>query len=242
MTSKVGRPPVSGSALADVAYLRIREMVLRRQLRPGERTSVARLAEAIGIGRSPVKEAVTRLSSEGLLEVSDRRGTSAVRLTMAEVDDLFELRKLFESYAASRAVERITDAELTELDELLKVLEDESITKPLAQQSVTRFIDADVKLHAMIVRAAGNAQLSRYYEMLNLHLQIADYLFRHHAGMREDRHRDHVAIVDALRRRDGTALATLLRSHSESVQHTILAAMRSEEADRAWPGGTDRGR
>lgn len=235
MTADDGQPQAARVPLADVAYERIREMVLRRHIRPGEQTSVARLAAQTGLGRSPVKEAITRLVSEGLLQVSDRRGTTAVRLSRADVSDLFELRQLFEGYAAPRAAQKITDDDLEELSELLVVMEEESLTKPTEQQSVARFIDADVRLHEIIIAAAGNEHLTRHYRLLNLHLQISDYLFRHHTGMREQRHRDHVAMVDALRAKDGEKLATLLNEHSESVKQVILTAMEVEEAeDRSW--------
>lgn len=212
-------------------------MVLRRHIRPGEQTSVAKLAAQTGLGRSPVKEAITRLVSEGLLQVSDRRGTTAVRLTRTDVSELFELRQLFESHAAIRAVRNITDEELQELSQLLVVLEEESLIKPPEQQSVAKFIDADVRLHEIIVGAAGNAQLTRHYRLLNLHLQISDYLFRHHSGMREHRHRDHVAMVDALKAKDGKKLARVLKDHSESVKRVILTAMEVEETEEMpWTG------
>ncbi|MEU7835726.1 MULTISPECIES: GntR family transcriptional regulator [unclassified Nonomuraea] len=231
MTKDQEPMPSPSVPLADIAYERIREMVLRRQIRPGEQTSVAKLASQTKLGRSPVKEAITRLVSEGLLQVSDRRGTTAVKLTRSDIADLFELRQIFEKYVASRAAKNITSAELQELSELLVILEEESLSKPPEKQSIAKFIDADVRLHEIIIRSAGNAHLTRHYKLLNLHLQISDYLFRHHTGMREERHRDHIAMVDALRERDGERLATLLEQHSNSVKHVILTAMEVEEAD-----------
>lgn len=225
------KPPAPARVpLAEIAYDRIREMVLRRQIRPGEQTSVAKLSNLTQLGRSPVKEAITRLVSEGLLEVSDRRGTTAVKLTRDDIINLFELRQMFEQCAARRAVKNITAEELEELHGLLGILEEESLTKPLEQQSVARFIDADVRLHEIIIIAARNDHLTRHFRLLNLHLQISDYLFRHQSGMREARHRDHLEMVEALESGDGERLVTLLGHHSESVKRSILAAMEADAA------------
>lgn len=212
----------------EVAYKKLREMILRYQLRPGEKTSVARLASDMGIGRTPVKEAVTRLVAEGLLHVSERSGTFVTRLGSEDVQNLFALRKLYENYAAEPAIERVTEEQIDRMDKLLMVLEQESLSKQPSERSILRFIDIDVELHKEIIAAAGNPYLSRHYSLLNLHLQIATYLIRHHNEMAHERHKEHVAMVEALHSRDLPNLRKILSKHATEVECVILSSMRKE--------------
>jgi DNA-binding GntR family transcriptional regulator len=220
--------PPKGSLHAEIAYRKIRAMILRSQLRAGEKTSVARLANAIGIGRTPVKEAITRLTAEGLLHVSERSGTFVARLSPEDVQHLFDLRKLYENYAAEAAIERVTQEQIDKLDSLLTVLEQESLSKPSSERSVVRFIDADVLLHKEIIAAAGNPYLLHHYSLLNLHLQVATYLIRHHSAKAQERHNEHVEIVEALRNRDLLTLRKVLSRHATRVEYGILDSMRED--------------
>ena len=104
------RPSLSGEPKAafERAYDAILELIVRQELRPGQVTSVIALSDRLGIGRTPIKEAITRLATEGILNVRGRRGTYVARLEEQNVRHIFALRKLFENYAAPLAAANIT--------------------------------------------------------------------------------------------------------------------------------------
>src|SRR5690606_39498383 len=96
---------------ADQAYNGIINLVLQHELRPGERTSVNLLARRLSLGRTPVKEAITRLQTEGLLSVVGRSGTMVNLVTRKETEQLFALRRTLEAFAADEAVKNVTRSE-----------------------------------------------------------------------------------------------------------------------------------
>lgn len=213
------------SLATEQAYHGIRELILHQKLRAGERTSVASLAERLQLGRTPVKEAITRLSTEGLVSVQDRRGTFVHEPSVKDVRDMFAMRKLLEGFASKEAVKHVTDAELDGLEDLLGRLEAESLRKAPSLRSLSRFLEMDVHFHRLIIQFTQNRALSRLYAGLNLDLQIAIYLKRHDPAMAADRHREHVQMMRALRARDADFLSRSLRGHAEAVEAVVLLSM-----------------
>ena len=214
-----------GPLATERAYHGIRELILHQRLRAGERTSVAVLADRMNLGRTPVKEAITRLMAEGLMTVHDRRGTFVHEPTPTDMRDMFAMRKLLEGHAAGEAVKRVTSDQLDELDQLVARMEAESLRKAPSARSLSLFLEMDVELHRRIVGLAGNATLSRLYASLNLDLQIATYLQRHGPSMAIDRHREHVAMMEALGARDGARLGRRMFEHVDAVEHVVLMSM-----------------
>ncbi|MGH3383005.1 MAG: GntR family transcriptional regulator [Nocardioidaceae bacterium] len=214
--------------LTERAYRRISTMILHQELRSGERTSVPRLAAAIGIGRGPVKSAVERLAAEGLVQVRGRSGTYVAQLDRDSVEQLFEMRTLYEEAAAPMIIERMTGEQFDSIAQLVPQL---SKTKNGAQSetdttSLVDFIDIDVQFHKLVIAAANNRYLMDGYSRLNLHFLISHYLILDGGKHTSQRHREHEAIMAALSARDPAALAQTLREHTEGVFQAIHDTMR----------------
>lgn len=207
------------------AYVGIMNLILHHQLRPGERTSVNLLAARLGIGRTPVKEAITRLEAEGLLSVSGRSGTMVNSISREQAEQLFALRQVLEDFAAVGAVKNVTADQLKKLRTLLGEMRLHSSTRFNPLEAGVAFVRANVAFHTLIVAAAGNQYLFRLYSQLQLHLQIVTYLvgrgFDQETANR--RQEEHEAIVRALAARDAKALKRALRSHSQTTEAAILA-------------------
>src|SRR6185312_5441744 len=147
---QIAKQAKKGLSVADQAYSGIIDLVLHHELRPGERTSVNLLAARLKLGRTPVKEAITRLQTEGLLSVAGRSGTMVNRIDHTQTEHLFALRKVLEDFAADGAVKNITAEQLGRLRELLRDLREH----PVGQnniQSAAGFVRANVAFHALIV-------------------------------------------------------------------------------------------
>ncbi|MBX9587676.1 MAG: GntR family transcriptional regulator [Hyphomonadaceae bacterium] len=227
---------------ADQAYAGIIDLILHHELRPGERTSVNLLAARLSLGRTPVKEAITRLQTEGLLSVAGRSGTIVKLIGRDQAEQLFALRRVLENFAADGAVVNITPEQLKTLHKLLEEMEEHSSSRSDIIGSAARFVRANVAFHFLIVSAAGNPYLSRLYAQLQMHLQIVTYLVQrgYDPKAAERRQREHELIARALASRNAKALKTALRDHSETTEQVILASLDASARVRAGtrPGKT----
>jgi len=203
----------NAETVSDQAYTAIVDLILSHQLRPGERTSVIQLAERLAMGRTPVKEAITRLQAEGLLSVAGRSGTTVNSIDEDTARQIFALRRNLETFAVSDAVKNAKAEDIKLLRNLLSELSKSSVSSRNFAEDALRFVSANVKFHALIVGSAGNPTLDRLYGQIQLQAQIVTYLF--HRGVNPDsfKHRqdEHVAIVDALEERDAARLKNCWR-------------------------------
>lgn len=212
---------------ADVAYGGIIDLVLNSELRPGERTSVNLLAARLDIGRTPVKEAITRLQTEGLLSVAGRSGTMVKQIDRAQTEQLFALRRALEDFAADFAVKNVT---VDDLDQIRLCLKD------LGRSNTTsEFVRANVEFHSLIVAAAANPFLIRLYGQLQIQLQIVSYLVQRGFGTKaaDARQKEHATIVKALEKKDAQALKEALRRHVITTEQAILANLQAEGERRS---------
>jgi DNA-binding GntR family transcriptional regulator len=212
---------------ADVAYGGIIDLVLNSELRPGERTSVNLLAARLDIGRTPVKEAITRLQTEGLLSVAGRSGTMVKQIDRDQTEQLFALRRALEDFAADFAVKNVT---VEDLDQIRLCLKD------LGRSNTTsEFVRANVEFHSLIVAAAANPFLIRLYGQLQIQLQIVSYLVQRGFGTKaaDARQKEHATIVKALEKKDAQALKEALRRHVITTEQAILASLQAEGERRS---------
>lgn len=220
------RTPAADAELsaADQAYSGIIDLVLNQELRPGERTSVNLLATRLKLGRTPVKEAITRLQTEGLLTVAERSGTSVNEIDRQQTQQLFALRRALEDFAAEQAIANLAAPQLQRIKKCLHKLG--------RSNSTAEFVRANVEFHSLIVNAANNAILDRFYSQLQIQLQIVTYLVRRGFDPQaaEVRQREHAAIVAALERGDVKGLKAALKSHVTTTERAILAALSEADA------------
>ena len=205
-----------GASTVDLAYNGIIDLVVNRDLRPGERTSVYLLADRLQIGRTPVREAINRLQSEGFLSVLGRSGTFVNPIDRQQAATLFALRVTLETFAADYAVRNVTEEDVTRLRRWLVLLS--------SAGSTAAFVRANTQFHSEIVDLAGNLALSRMYAQLQMQLHVATYL----AGRGNDahaasvRHMEHAEIVEAGARREAAMLKAALADHGRTTERAVL--------------------
>ena len=229
MRKRTTRPAREASSAADRAYDGIIDLVLRHELRPGERTSVNLLAKRIGLGRTPIKEAITRLQTEGLLSVAGRSGTVVNLIDREETKKLFALRRVLEDFAADECVENASAGQIRRLRELTGEMRRHSANPDNTMRSTAEFVRANVAFHTTIVAATGNRFLLRIYSQIQMHLQIVTYLARrgYDPTASERRQREHEDIYKAITARDARMLKTALRSHAQTTEKAILRSFET---------------
>jgi DNA-binding GntR family transcriptional regulator len=198
---------------SDLAYSRVRALILSGELAPGAVLPQVALAQTIGISTTPLREALRRLKQEGLVELDAHRDARVRPLDATEARDLLELRRSLDPLAASLAAERRTDADLAEVGAALDGLEALSTRPSLSQlQSHHRF-------HAAIHRASHNRLLVETLDGL----WVKTDRYRRHgleAG-RTDEERDaraaeHRLLFEAVRDGESDTAAELMHRHVET--------------------------
>lgn len=224
---------------SEQAYRAIIDLILGQGLRPGERTSANALSARLGIGRTPVKEAITRLEAEGVLDVAGRSGTTLKAIDASEIRHLFALRRVLEDFAAEGAAACVRDVDLAALALHLDRMRWASRDGIRDARASTAFLKANVAFHALIIRAAGNPFLDRLYAQLQIPMQIVTYLMRGGANPEAAlrRQREHDAIFAALEARDADELKRLLAIHAETTERAILNSLADTTLrERPGPG------
>ncbi len=154
MSFQSTKPETRVHSLYEHIYQTLRGDITAGRIRPGERLVELALAERFGASQGPVREALRRLGQEGLLVTQPRRGTRVRELTLAEIDDIFEMRAELESLAARRFVARRTPESCAALVAAFDALEQVGLAN-----DTTAVVDRDLELHAAICAGAGSPLL-----------------------------------------------------------------------------------
>ncbi|HET7009700.1 MAG TPA: GntR family transcriptional regulator, partial [Anaerolineales bacterium] len=217
----LGYPHLHRTDLTEQTYQVLKDLILRRQLHPGERISVDDIAQRLGVSRTPVTDGLKRLAVEGLVDIVPRRGTFVSTLTAKDVAELFEVRAVIEQYAAHRILlEGKTEAYLRLIERPMQQMR--QATESGDYRDYSAFMDGDRDFHLALVDLAGNDRLSRVYAELNVHIQVSR---AHYLNTVEDAVQallEHDAIVDAFRARDAEAVERSLGTHINNVRARIV--------------------
>ena len=210
-----------GVSFADRAYYAIRELIVTLELPPGAVVREPELTERLGIGRTPVREALRRLAQERLVEVFPRRGMFVTKVDVRDLVRLCEVRVALEPEAARLAAERATQGDLAELRGVLAELDGRRRRDPRA------LIDLDERIHRAIYHASHNPFLAETLEEYYAHaLRIwMVALSRTDIGAAVGGHH---AVLEAVVRGDGARAARLMREHVESFEAAVRDVLLSE--------------
>jgi DNA-binding GntR family transcriptional regulator len=216
MSLAVKHPPA-----ADRVYSHVKQGVLDRRYEGGTLLTEGELAEAVGVSRTPVREALLRLEVEGLIKLYPKKGALVLPVSAQEIKDVVETRLLVEEHAARKAVP--ASAQLIErLEELLARQKEQAAAGDLAGAAVT-----DRCFHAEIVRSGGNAILSRLYDQLrDRQLRMGVAVLHSHPDRIAKTLVEHEEILDALRSGDAEAAVGIVHRHVDWFSHLARGEVR----------------
>lgn len=218
--------PLVYTDLTEQTYRVLRDRILSRQLKPGDKISVPDVARGLGVSRTPVTDALKRLAGEGLVRIVPRRGTFVTELTARDVVEFFEIRQLVELYA----VECVIRA--GEIDRFLQEIEQSMARMRRAMTNgdygdYEAFMDGDRDLHLRLVSYTRNERLIDIYTSMNVHMQVAR---AHYLGSVENARQaqaEHDAFVSALRTGDLDRAKEALSKHISNVKARILSLLEA---------------
>ncbi len=233
------------SQAADRAYEALGDGILTGRYGFGERLGEIEVAEDLGLSRTPVREALRRLGSQGLVDLLPNRGARVRTWTAQDLEETYELRAVLEGLGARRAAVRRDDTTLAEL----AALADQMVgaDPSLGHRPAGDFADLaalNARFHALIVQASGSAQLAATLAgLVQLPLVMRTYR-RYTAAALARSHAHHREIVDALQAADGTWAESVMRSHVLAARAVLMESHLQQTADGAGdvsPGPAELG-
>jgi DNA-binding GntR family transcriptional regulator len=219
------------SKSTDKAYAAIYEALTDGRLRPGERLAEERLAREIGVSRTPVREALRRLSAEGFVEFLPNQGGKVPFLSVDDIIEIFDLRVILESYAASLAAQKINAAQLQELDELCTQME-KSVVK-LSPNYLEEISANNRRFHRILIEATRGQRLSRILtQVIEMPLMLDTY-YRFSADDMNRSMRHHRELTLALASHDANWAEAVMRVHIQSARNVYLQSIREMRLSNA---------
>ena len=218
--------------LREVVCESLREAIRKGVLRPGERIMEIKLAEELGVSRTPVREAIRKLELEGYVIMMPRRGTYVASMSIRDINEIFEIRTALESLSNGLAAERITDEELESLQRLLVM-----IGGYVEEGNMDKIVEMDIEFHDLLYRAARNSRLVGIISNLREQLTRFRTLSMSYPGRLETTLEEHREIVEAIAEGDVKRAKKAAEHHMEMSEKTLLKAVdankKNEKTKRA---------
>lgn len=190
----------------EVAYDAVKAAILRGDLPEGARLQQNTLASQLKVSTTPVREALSRLASEGLVRIDAHRGAIVRGLDDDELDEIYQLRQILEPLAARKAAEHITEEQLSQAEELWRRMEDHS--------DPVEWAECNRQFHALIVAGSQSPRLESILKGLrDSSTRYVQWSLTAHPQRFHSANRDHRDLIEACRNRDGERAAAIEAQH-----------------------------
>jgi len=215
----MNQPIIQSSTRADEAFDCLQTAIITGELAPGEKIGELELCSRFELTRGPLREALGRLESRGLLVRRPHAGVKVVSVSASELMELYRIREVMEGLAARQAAERMTDEEIRDLQATLDTHE-----KMIEEAKGQAYYQAegDYDFHHRIATGSRNSKLAQmllgdlYYMVRMYRYRLSTSAGRPHMALGEHRH-----IVEALARRDGELAEFLMKRHINAARQNI---------------------
>jgi phosphonate utilization transcriptional regulator len=200
---------VQSNSLPALVQIEIEQLILRGDLAIGQRINESELAARFGTSRGPIREALRGLEESRLVRSEKNRGVFVREISVAEADEIYDVREALDQLIGQRVAERATPAQLRDLEQLVADM-DEAARMP----DIKSYHALNLKFHDMLVDFAGNARLTESYRLLTKGLLLFRLRGLKDGGGFAVSNTEHRAVVEAVAARDGERAGRLLRQHA----------------------------
>ena len=207
--------------LRDVVFQTLRQAILKGELQPGERLMEIKLAERLGVSRTPIREAIRKLELEGLVVMIPRKGAAVANISENDTKDVLEVRRTLEMFAVEVACDRITSEQLEHLKKAAKEFE-----AAKGSMDLIRIAETDMKFHEIIYEATHNERL---VQMLN---NLRENMYRYRIEYLKDLNyydslvREHQEILDAVETGEKSRARVCMRDHIDNQQLAVISRLK----------------
>lgn len=211
------------------AYERIKQAILSKELPPGEIVTQDEVAERIGIGRTPVREAIRKLEEQGLCRMIPKRGIMISQLSLRDLQEIIELRVLLEGFTARRASQGMSDSQLRELEALHG-----RITEAANRGDANTVFDLDRTFHHLIDLASGNRHIAEVLLRLRDQSDVRrmQILSTTIPGRLQQSISEHRALLDAIQNKNGHLTEKLAVRHVQGFFEIVIATISGEHTTK----------
>ncbi len=200
------------------AYDYLYRAIVSYKLKPGFPIVEKDVSAALGTSRTPVREALKQLESEGLVRHIPGKGTFVSEVTLQDLEEIFYLREVLELAALDIAWDKVTHQELEKLEKLLLTLNENS--------SEEGFYESDRALHDLIVRCSGNRRLKNILNTINAQIERLRRIAVFSPDRPEKSRQEHLVIIESLKQRDYQKAKVSLQAHIQNVKENTMEVYR----------------
>ena len=227
--------------LPEKIYHQLRAKLLTGDLLPGTHLDYTKLSSEMGVSTTPLREAMNKLASEGLVALVPRAGAIVRKFGVQETVYLYGVREAIETYAGAKAAEKISEAQLQHLGGQLEKMQ-QLTTRLLASgnllmtgESLSEFLQADFAFHMIIIETAGNPHLTKLAGDGHIRSRIFGVeRFGHSRDLLAETNQIHLAIFESLKKRDASLVSKLVAQHIQRSLELTLAQANPGQHDSWW--------
>jgi DNA-binding GntR family transcriptional regulator len=208
-------------SLGNQAYRELKRIILERRVLPGGKLNEGDLAKALGISRTPVREAINRLEKEGLVEIFPQRGAFVVQFSEKDIFELFLIRENLEGLAAYLAAGKMNERQLAKLEACLQGFEE-----PFSDQEIRRYAREDFKFHQSIIILSEGRRLINLVSTLHDYIRIFRLTTVGLSGRMKASLQEHRHLLEAFRKKDPEESEQRMREHIRHVRDGVMANIK----------------
>ncbi|WP_134701210.1 GntR family transcriptional regulator [Ammoniphilus sp. YIM 78166] len=210
--------------LSDRAYRELKRAIIQGEFLPGDPLPEESVASMLGISRTPLRKAITRLAYDGLIVLETGKKARVAEYSLVDLDHFLQLRQLLEPFNAQQIASYITDEELDELEQLIQVQKE-----AIEQHDMYQFIESDSQFHIMLAEINHNHKLKEFIEQLNTSF-YRNYLIL--SGTLEEyaaiAFSEHLPIIEALRHRQPEQAGEAMKTHIQNIEARLKTVAQEE--------------
>jgi DNA-binding GntR family transcriptional regulator len=217
-------------------YDQIKNLIMCNEIMPGQKLHHQQLSERLGVSRTPIREALTRLVQEGYVSFLPNRGFTCKEIRMQEAEELYDLREALEAFAVEKAIGSMTDGGLRDLRR--KML---AYGKDVQKRFSRERLVYDQDIHLAIAHLTGNDTLCNALEHVFERIVLkrrTDGIYDPTRGLTA--HREHLRLLEAMERRDTAGAVAILRKHVRAGKSNVMNDLQQRQAIRELRAVSER--
>ena len=204
--------------LSKKVYRVLKERIIKGDLVQGSKLLEAKIAEQLGVSRTPVREAIRELAVEGFVKISPNQGVEISNISIEDIQEVLQIRGVLEGLATKLAATKITKEKIKELESFNKNME-----KFVSKGDILSFIKESEKFHELVLDTCGNSRLIRFRKNLDDQIHRYRSISLNIPGRPEYALEEHRKITEALKQGDSSKADKLSKMHIENVLKNILS-------------------
>jgi len=203
--------------LSQKVYRALKIEIIKGSLKPGTKLSEAKIAEQLGVSRTPVREAIRELAAEGFVKISPNQGVEISNISIEDIQEVLQIRAVLEGLAAKLAATKITKEKIKKLENINKNME-----KYARKDDIFNVIRESEKFHGLILGICGNSRLIQIRKNLNDQIHRYRSISLNILGRPKYALEEHIKITEALKQGDSARADELSKIHIENVLKNLL--------------------